>query len=459
MTDPEPADASPSATAELTSEQADALFRSRAFAVLLILVALVGVLVSIAAWCFLELTHQAQQELFVHLPSALGFKDAPTWWPLPIVAVGALVTAFAITKLPGKGGHVPANGLSTAGTPDPITLPGVALAGLATISCGLVLGPEAPLIAIGGGLAALTIKSARRGAQPQLVAIVAAAGSFAALSFVFTSPLIAAVILIEATAIGGPRLRLVLVPGLLAAGIGTLVSLGLGHFTGLSSSAYALGALPLPVATRPTLAELGWAIALGLAIGAVTSVAVGGGRVTARSVSRTPMLLSLPAIALIIGGLAILFGQVTSHGAQNVLFSGQDQLPNLIGHAGTWSLGALLLLIALKGLAYSASLGSFRGGPTFPALFLGAAAGIMASHLPGMPIQAAVAVGMGAATVSVLRLPLSAVVLASVLCSHVGDNVVPLVIVGVIVSYVITLLTSQPRTSPTATATATVAAH
>jgi hypothetical protein len=73
---------------------------------------------------------------------------------------------------------------------------------------------------------------------------VEAAGSSAALSFIFGSPLIAAVTLIEAAGIGGPRLPLVLLPGLLVAGIGSMVSLGMTSFTGLSTSAYALGALP-----------------------------------------------------------------------------------------------------------------------------------------------------------------------------------------------------------------------
>jgi hypothetical protein len=39
------------------------------------------------------------------------------------------------------------------------------------------------------------------------------------------------------------------------------------------------------------------------------------------------------------------------------------------------------LLLLCKGVAYGLSLGSFRGGPTFPAIFLGALAGIMASQL------------------------------------------------------------------------------
>ena len=111
-------------------------------------------------------------------------------------------------------------------------------------------------------------------------------------------------------------------------------------------------------------------------------------------------------------------------------------------------MGALALILALKGIAYSLSLGSFRGGPTFPILFLGAAAGIMASHLPGFEITAAVAVGMGAGVAAVLKLPLTAVVTATVLTAHSGVGAEPLVIVGVVVAYVVTLLLSRGTVDP-----------
>ena len=196
----------------------------------------------------------------------------------------------------------------------------------------------------------------------------------------------------------------------------------MGHFTGLSTSAYALGPLPLSAAHHPQLGEFGWTIALALAVGVVTSFLMRGGLSTYRFVSRRQLLMLLPAIGLVIGGLAIAFSQITDKSTGEVLFSGQDQLPGLVGNAGTWSLAALAWLLVFKGLAYCLSLGSYRGGPTFPALFLGAAAGIMASHLPGFPIQAAVAVGMGAAVVAVLRLPLSAVVLATLLTTEAGSG-------------------------------------
>ena len=426
------------------------MMSSKPFVVLLVLVAIVGVAVSLASWCFLELIHQIQQEVFVHLPHAFGYSSEPRWWPLPVLPIAAFITALAIEKLPGRGGHIPANGLATGGPPPTIPdLSSVLLAAFATIGLGLVLGPEAPLIALGSGLGAFFIRRARKEAQPQVVTLVAAAGSFAAVSFVFSSPLIAAVILIEASGIGGARLPLLLVPGLLAAGIGSLVSLGMGSFTGLSTKAYALSALPLPTFAHPDPGNFAWSIALAIAIAAGAHVIMRGGKRTYTMVSPKPFVL-LPIVGLAIAGLAILFSQITGKGTDEILFSGQDQLPGLVSAAGTYSVGALALIVGFKGIAYSLSLGSFRGGPTFPVMFIGTAAGIMASHLPGFPITPAVAVGMAAGVASVLRLPLTAVVVAIVLTANSGVGAEPLVIVGVVVAYVVTLLLSRRSSEPAA---------
>ena len=314
---------------------------------------------------------------------------------------------------------------------------------MATIGFGLVLGPEAPLIALGAGLAILLVSLSRRDMPPQALMVIAAAGSFTALAFIFTSPLIAAVILIEAAGLGGPKLRVVLIPGLLAAGIGTLVSLGIGSFTGLSTSAYSLGPLPLSSIGHLKVGEFGWTIALAIVVAAVTSVVMRSGMFTYRFVSRRQLLLLLPLIALIIAGIAIGYSQASDKSINYVLFDGQNQLRGLVQNAGAWSLRTLALLILCKGIAYSLSLGSFRGGPTFPAIFLGAAGGILASHLPGFPEGAGVAVGIAAAIACVLRLPLSAVVLATLLTTKAGSAVEPLIIVGVVVAYVVTLQLSR----------------
>jgi hypothetical protein len=98
-------------------------------------------------------------------------------------------------------------------------------------------------------------------------------------------------------------------------------------------------------------------------------------------------------------------------------FSGQDAFSSLIKQGTALSLSTLAFLVVFKGLAWSISLGNFRGGPTFPALFIGAVGGLLAAHLPGLSETPAVAVLMGAATVSILGLPLSATIITLLLTS------------------------------------------
>ena len=86
----------------------------------------------------------------------------------------------------------------------------------------------------------------------------------------------------------------------------------------------------------------------------------------------------------------------------------------VVNQAATFSQKAFALFLIFKGLAYSVSLGSARGGPTFPAMFLGIVAGLLCAHLPGFAEEPAVAALMGAATVSILRLPLASIIIAMV---------------------------------------------
>ncbi len=423
------------------------IMTDKRYAVLLALVAIVGVVVSLAAWAFLEAVYLAQQGVYDELPSAIGFNHTPLWWPLPVLGIAGLVTAFAIARLPGNGGHLPADGLN-ASPAAPIDLPGVLLAGFAGIGLGIVLGPEAPLMALGSGLGFLAIRALRSDAPPELGQLVATSGVFAGLSFLFGSPVIAAVILIEAAGLGGRKLPLVLVPGLIAAGIGSLVSIGMGAWTGVDTSAISLELLPLPEFDSPVLTDFLWSVPFAGAIAIGTFLIFRIGRATAPRAAARPFVV-LPAIGLAVAGLAIAFTETTDKGFKQVLFSGQESIGPLIANADTWTLSALALLILFKGLAYGLSLGSFRGGPVFPAMFLGAAAGLMASHLPGFDVTPAVAVGLGAAVVSILRLPLAAVVLATLLTSQGGIGAGPLIIVGVVVAYIVTL--ALPGEGPEAT--------
>ena len=320
------------------------------------------------------------------------------------------------------------------GPPTPAQLPGVILAALATLIFGAVLGPEMPLILIGGGLVLVFLKLARRDVPEQGRQVLASAGSFAAISTLLGSPLLGAFLLMEASGLGGPMLGVVLVPGLLAAGIGTLVFVGLDAWTGLGT--FSLAIPGLPHFSRPDVAEFGWAVA----IGAVAPFIGWGIRWLARRLhdyaERQPLLV-VPLAGLAVAGLAIGYAEATGKSSSDVLFSGQSALGPLIQNSSTYTVGALLLLVLCKGLAYGISLGSFRGGPIFPALFIGAAGGIALSHLPGLPLVPALAMGLGAMSVVMLTLPLTSVMLATILLFSDGLAVTPLVIVAVVVAYVV----------------------
>jgi len=419
-----------------------ALLRSRNYVQLLVLAALLGVPVSGASYGFLALVDWLQDAVFTDLPDTLGFDSAPVWWPLPLLALSGLLAALAIRYLPGTGGHSPADGFHTSGPLPPVQLPGVFFAALATLAFGAVLGPEAPLILMGSGLGVLAIQLAKRDAPPTAAAVMSATGSFAAISSLLGSPLIGAFLLLEASGLGGAMLGLVLVPGLLAAGIGTLIFLGLDSITGLGT--FTLTLQGLPTFDHLTGADFGYAIAFGLIapfLGrGITLLAV-----AVRSRVEPHMVLLMPVLGLGIAGLAIGFGEATDKAQSEVLFSGQDALGGLISGAPEWSAGALLLLVACKSVAYALSLSSFRGGPVFPSMFIGAAAGIAASHLPGLDVIPAAAMGIGAMCTVMLTLPLTATMLATLLLGSDGLQVMPVVIVAVVVAYVVTARLTPPE--------------
>jgi hypothetical protein len=324
----------------------------------------------------------------------------------------------------------------------------VVLAALATLSLGVVLGPEAPLIALGAGLAVLAVRLGRRGAPPAATAVVGAAGSFAAISTLLGSPLLGAFLLMEASGLGGPMLAVVLVPGLLAAGVGSLIFTGLDAWTGLGT--FSLAVPNLPHFGQPDIAEFGWAPAIGL-VAALVGSGIRWGALFLRPLVERRMVLLTPIVGLAVAGLAIVFAGITGKSSSEVLFSGQSQLGPLIANSAGYSVGALVLLLACKGLAYGVSLSSFRGGPIFPAMFLGAAGGIALSHLPGLPMVPAVAMGIGAMSVVMLRLPMTSVLLATLLLLSDGLAVMPLVIVAVVVAFVASeRLTPTPVPAPQA---------
>jgi H+/Cl- antiporter ClcA len=410
------------------------LLRSRAYVALVVFGAIIGVPVAAIAYFFLKAVAATQEFVFGTLPGDLGFDSQPSWWSIPFLALSGLLVALTIRYLPGTAGHKPAEGFKTGGPVRPIELPGIIIAAFATLSLGVVLGPEAPLIAIGSGIGVLAVHLIKRDAPEMASVVIGAAGSFAAIATLLGSPLVGAFLMMEAGGLGGAMVGVVLVPGLLAAGVGSLIYVGLNDWTGFGTFSLAVPNIP-PVGS-PDVAEFLWAIAIGV-LAAFLGTCVKRLALTLQPIVARRMVLLTPVVGVAIGVLAFIFVEVTGRSSEEVLFSGQDQLAPLIDGAAGWTVGALLLLVLCKGLAYSLAVSSFRGGPVFPGMFIGAVVGIALSHLPGLPMIAGAAMGIGAMTVAMLGLPLVSVLLVMLFLQADGLALTPLVIVAVVVSYVV----------------------
>jgi H+/Cl- antiporter ClcA len=418
-----------------------AVLRTRRYLGVLVVSAILGGPIAFVAYWFLKLVALLQTWAFHDVPQGLGLGTGASWWPVIPLAVAGLVVGLTVRYLPGHGGESPIEGFRPGGLAQPPALAGIAIAALASIGLGAVVGPEGPLVALGGGLAYLAVWLVKRDLPAQAAAVIAATGSFAAIATLLGSPLAGAFLLMEASGLGGAMATVVLVPGLLGAGIGALIFTGLNSLTGYGTFSLAIPDLP-PVGS-PTLGEFVWAIVVGLAAAPACVGLRAVARFLRRIAEQRPVLLT-PVAGVLVALLAIAYAEWSGNGIADVLFSGQDDLPHLVENSAAYSVGALLLLLLCKGLAYSVSLASFRGGPTFPAMFLGAAGGLALSHLPGLTMVAGVGIGIGAMAVGILRLPLTSVLLTTLFLGAEGFPVMPLVIVAVAVSYILTVRLSPP---------------
>ena len=270
---------------------------SIAYVKTLVFAALLGVPVAFAAVLFQTAIHDVIHLVWEVIPEELGWSE-PSWWYVVLVPGLAGLLVAAAVRLPGHGGHSPLEGLGADPIP-PIVLASILPAALATLGLGLVLGPEAPLIALGLGLGALAVKLIRlEGTGAQLLSF---AGAFAAIAALFGGPLIAAFLLFEVTAASGKippqQIGRALLPGFVAAGTGAVVFTGVAGWDGLHQTNLALPSLPAYETLR--LTDLAWC----LLMAAVIAIVIVGIRHLAHGISAQSTLS--PTALLVVAGLAV----------------------------------------------------------------------------------------------------------------------------------------------------------
>ena len=414
-----------------------------AYVRLVLLGALVGIPAAAVAAVFLGLVHDFEHWLWVDLPEDLGESQPPWYLVLGLPVVGAAIVLAARKILPGDGGHAPLDGLD----PRPLPLshaPGIALAAFGTLAFGAVLGPEAPVVALGSIVALAVTAFARLGDRE--AHILAVAGAFAAISALFGGPLVGGVLMTESALALGTALVPALLPGFVAAAVGYTIFVGFGDWGGLETPGLVVPDLELYDGTR--VVDLLLAVAIGL----VTALLVAGvhhftTEVAAERARRFGLTASLLGGGLLVGALALLADALGSD-SQDVLFSGQASIAPLVAETST---GVILVLLAAKALAYAVSLvAGFRGGPIFPAIFLGI--GIATLPVVWFDMSPTFAIGVGAAAgmAAHSQLLLSAMLLGALLVGSAGVDTVPGAVLAAATAWIVARALHERRVTPAA---------
>ena len=395
---------------------------------LVLLGAAIGIPAALVAAAFLALVHWLEDRLWTDLPDRLGYASPPWFLVVGLPVVGAAIVLLARTLLPGDGGHSPLAGIGGGVTPLRHA-PGIVVAALGTLAFGAVLGPEAPLIALGSTVGVAVTLVARVGSREGRV--LATAGSFSAISALFGGPLVAGMLLLEGSVGLGAAAIPALLPGLVAAGVGYTVFVGLGDWGGLNAAAITVPGLPAYDGTHVK------DLLLAVAVGVVAAIIVAAVRLLATRIDQRGSSAPPPAL-LLGGGLAVgltaELADLLGADSQNVLFSGQAAIPELVAEG---SAGIVLLLVAAKGFAYAVSLGcGFRGGPVFPAIFLGVGLATLAVIVLDVSPTFAVGVGAAAGTAATTRLLFSSALFGTLLVGTANVDAVPAIVLATAAAWI-----------------------
>ena len=409
---------------------------------LVLLGAAIGIPAALAAIAFFTAVHYLEQLIWHILPTSLGEATPPWYLVVFLPIVGAAIVAAARLALPGDGGRPPLGGMAHGPTPVAF-VPGIVVAALGTLGFGLVLGPEAPVMAVGSAVGLAITSVVRSNAREE--GVLSMAGTFSAISTLFGGPLVAGVMLTEGGIALGPALIPVLVPGFVAAAVGYLVFLGVGPYTGAPAPGLQIPDLPAYPGT--SVPDLIIAIVVGVVTAAlIVAINRSASGLAARQDRRMGDRRIGIVVPLLVGGLLVgLLAQLaTAFGvaAEDVLFSGQASIPALVSE---YSVVALVVLLVAKAVAYVISLAAgFRGGPIFPAVFLGVGVAAFAVQLFGTSPTFAVAIGCAAGMAAQTRLVITSMLFAALLVGSGGFDTVAGAVFATVASY-LTVLALDPR--------------
>ena len=400
----------------------DAFARNRSFWIRLGWGLLVGLVGALGALLFVVLMNLGISLVWPEEPGPEPFSGSVRI--LAIMTVAGLIVGLIHHFVEAE--EMDEFGAMVKGMLDPRPVPGALLVALTSLIGGFSVGPEVPTGLLGGGLA--TWLSERRKLAPEIQRSNVLSGVMGAWGGLFTSPFAALVMPLELTHQQTPGYY-----GTLTI-VAAAAVLGFSIFYAFAGNAFAsvLRILDLP-AYSLRLWHLLLAVALGV-LGAILGLIFG---LLLRSLKRlTAPLNSRPIIRGTAGGFLLgLLGMALPL----TLFLGTSGLEVVTEQGAQLGLAVVIAMVFAKMLATAGAFSTgFIGGPIFPLLFVGGAAGT-AVHLiiPDIPLALAVGCTMAAVPGALLPVPLALSVIVLLITGIPATEAIP-VFISAIAAYFIT---------------------
>jgi len=345
------------------------------------------------------------------------------FWPLVLLSLAGVSIGLAIKFFGQHGGlGIAQRQYAQTGSINYRSLPSILLQAFIALWSGAAIGPEGPLVFLTGGVGSFVSERLKlRKDDVQVLVYSAIAGGFGGF---FGSPVIGAIGAFEYMYIKELDFYRHLIPGLIAAAV------GYGVYFAILHTSY-LGIYSFPNFETPRLVDLVLALLVGViagVIGIVFKVIFGimnkaFGRLNRRPVGRA-----------IIGGIII--GLIGSF-LPLTLYSGQNELLQIIHNPAAFGIGILLVMMLLKMLLTSTSFATgFEGGPIFPLLFIGGTLGLALSEiLTFIPQGVGVIAGMAGVACAVFPLPLTITLLLGLLGGQ--SDLLPVIAIGAVTGFIV----------------------
>jgi H+/Cl- antiporter ClcA len=389
------------------------------FYLLMAYAALFGVISSLLAVGFITLYNRGI-ELFEQVSLVVLNINI---WPLVLLTSAGIFVGLAIRFFGQNGGlGVAQRQYAQNGRLNAKNLPGIMLQALIGLWSGAAVGPEGPLVFLTGGAGSAIADRLRiRKDDVQVLVYSSIAGAFGGF---FGSPIIGAVGALEYMYIKELDFYRHLIPGLVAAAV------GYGVYFAILQTTY-LGIYSFPDYASPRLVDLWWALLVGVIsgfVGIMFKLIFGIVHLIFVPLNKRPVLRAT------VGGVVI--GLIGSF-LPLTLYSGQDQLLQIIHNPAAFGIGLLLLMMVVKALLTSTSFATgFEGGPVFPLLFIGGTLGLAISKiLTFIPQGVAVTAGMAGVACAAFPLPLTVALILGLLGGQ--PDLLPGIVIGAVVGFLV----------------------